>query len=66
MRLILDYETYWNPEGEGNLSRLVELFDEVASDYRAVVFPPSRDIHPKNRELHESLALFPERDRFVP
>lgn len=41
--MILDYETYWNPEGGGNLLRLVELFDEVSHDYKAVLFPPSRD-----------------------
>jgi len=64
--LILDYETYWNPEGGGNLTRLVELFDEVSRDYRAVLFPPSRDQSPRNRELHEALAGFPDRDRFVP
>jgi hypothetical protein len=64
--MILDYETYWNPEGGGNLERLVELFDEASPDYRAVVFPPSRDVHPRNRGLHEALAAFPERGRFVP
>jgi len=64
--VILDYETYWNPEGGGNLRRLVELFDEVSRDYRAVLFPPSRDQHPRNRELSEALDSFPDRDRFVP
>jgi predicted TIM-barrel fold metal-dependent hydrolase len=64
--MILDYETYWNPEGRGNLERLIELFDEASSDYRAVLFPPSRDLHPKNRELHEALAAFPARERFIP
>ncbi len=64
--MILDYETYWNPEGGGNLERLVELFDEASPDYRAVVFPPSRDVHPRNRGLHEALAAFPERERFIP
>jgi predicted TIM-barrel fold metal-dependent hydrolase len=64
--LILDYETYWNPEGGGNLRRLVELFDEVSRDYRAVLFPPSRDQNPRNRELLEALDGFPDRDRFVP
>jgi predicted TIM-barrel fold metal-dependent hydrolase len=64
--LILDYETYWNPEGGGNLRRLVELFDEVSRDYRAVLFPPSTDQLPRNRELLEALDGFPDRDRFVP
>jgi len=64
--MILDYETYWSPEGGGNLRRLVELFDEVNRDYRAVLFPPSRDQHPRNGELHEALDGFPDRDRFVP
>jgi predicted TIM-barrel fold metal-dependent hydrolase len=64
--LILDYETYWNPERGGNLRRLVELFDEVSRDYRAVLFPPSRDQNPRNRELLEALDGFPDRDRFVP
>jgi len=65
---ILDYETYWNPEpkGSGNLSRLVELFDEVGRDYRAVLFPPSRTIRPLNKEMHEALMDFPERERFIP
>jgi predicted TIM-barrel fold metal-dependent hydrolase len=64
--MILDYETYWNPEGGGNLERLVELFDEASPDYRAVLFPPSRDLHPRNRGLHEALAAFPTRERFIP
>jgi predicted TIM-barrel fold metal-dependent hydrolase len=64
--VILDYETYWNPEGGGNLGRLVELFDEVSRDYRAVLFPPSRDQRPRNLELRETLDGFLERDRFVP
>jgi hypothetical protein len=64
--LILDYETYWNPEGGGNLRGLVELFDEVSRDYRAVLFPPSRDQLPRNGELLEALDGFPDRDRFVP
>jgi len=65
---ILDYETYWNPEprGSGNLNRLVELFDEVSRDYRAVLFPPSGTIHPMNNEMHEALKDFPKRDRFIP
>jgi len=64
--MILDYETYWSPEGGGNLDRLVELFDEVGGDYRAVVFPPSRDQSPRNRGLHEAVRSHPERDRFIP
>ena len=64
--MILDYETYWNPAGGGNLERLIELFDEASPDYRAVLFPPSRDLHPRNQELHEALAAFPERERFIP
>ena len=64
--MILDYETYWNPEGGGNLERLIGLFDEASPDYRAVLFPPSRDLHPRNQELHEALAAFPERERFIP
>jgi len=65
---ILDYETYWNPEpkGSGNLNRLVELFDEVGRDYRAVLFPPSRTIRPLNKEMYEALKSFPKRDRFIP
>jgi len=64
--MILDYETYWNPAGGGNLERLLELFDEASPDYRAVLFPPSRDVHPRNHGLHEALATFPQRERFVP
>ena len=64
--MILDYETYWNPAGGGSLERLIELFDEASPDYRAVLFPPSRDLHPRNQELHEALAAFPERERFIP
>jgi predicted TIM-barrel fold metal-dependent hydrolase len=64
--MILDYETYWNPADGGNLGRLIELFDEVNEDYKAVLFPPSRDVHPRNGELHEALAAFPERERFIP
>ena len=64
--MILDYETYWNPEGGGNLGRLIELFDEAGPDYRAVLFPPSRDVHPRNRGIDEALAAFPDRDRFIP
>lgn len=65
---ILDYETYWSPEpnGRGNLDRLVELFNEVSRDYRAVLFPPSGSIHPMNKEMHDALAGFPEEDRFIP
>jgi len=64
--MILDYESYWNPEGGGTLERLVQLFDEVSEDYRAVLFPPSRTVHPRNRELYEALAAFPQRERFIP
>jgi predicted TIM-barrel fold metal-dependent hydrolase len=64
--MILDYETYWNPEGGGNLERLVQLFDEASEDYRAVLFPPSHYIHPMNRELHEAIDSFPQRERFIP
>ena len=66
--MILDYETYWNPEGggSGNLSLIVRLFDEVSRDYRAVLFPPSRTVRPMNRELHGALGGFQERDRFIP
>ena len=64
--MIVDYETYWNPANGGNLGRLVELFDEVSEDYRAVVFPPSRDTVPNNGGLHEALEAFPGRDRFIP
>ncbi len=64
--LIIDYETYWNPADGGNLDRLVELFDDVSPNYRAVVFPPSGDVHPQNRGLHEAISAFPQRERFVP
>jgi len=66
--LIVDYETYWNPEGggSGNLGLIVRLFDEVSRDYRAVLFPPSRTVRPMNRELHGALGGFLERDRFIP
>ena len=64
--MILDYETYWNPSDGGNLERLIELFDEVSPDYSAVLFPPSRDVHPRNRGLHEALAAFPDKGRFIP
>jgi predicted TIM-barrel fold metal-dependent hydrolase len=64
--LIIDYETYWNPTNGGNLDRLVELFDEASPNYRAVVFPPSRDVHPRNRALHEALSAFSQREKFVP
>jgi predicted TIM-barrel fold metal-dependent hydrolase len=64
--MIIDYETYWNPADGGNLDRLVELFDEVSPSYRAVVFPPSSDVHPQNKGLHEAVSAFPQRERFVP
>ena len=64
--MIVAYETYWNPTGGGNLARLVELFDEVSKDYKAVVFPPSRDTVPNNGGLHEALEAFPEKNRFIP
>jgi len=64
--MILDYETYWTPAGGGNLERLIKLFDEASPDYRAVLFPPSRDVHPRNRGLHEALTAFPQRERFIP
>jgi predicted TIM-barrel fold metal-dependent hydrolase len=64
--LILDYETYWNPESGGNLAKLIRLFDEVSLDYKAVLFPPSQDQHPKNIELFNALSLFEEKDRFIP
>ncbi len=66
--MILDYETYWRPEqrGEGNLQQLIRLFDEVGPDYRAVLFPPSRTIRPMNREMHDALGDFPQRERFIP
>ncbi len=64
---IVDYETYWRAEGTyGNLDTLVELFNEVSETYRAVLFPPSADIHPKNKELAEALNQYPQRDRFFP
>lgn len=64
---IVDYETYWRPHDRfGNLDILVELFDEVDEAYRAVVFPPSADIHPKNEELARALTQYSRRDRFIP
>jgi predicted TIM-barrel fold metal-dependent hydrolase len=65
---ILDYETYWRPgSGQfGNLDALIRLFDEVSDDYRAVIFPPSADIHPKNKELFAALKDYPQKDRFIP
>ncbi|MCJ7610058.1 amidohydrolase family protein [Candidatus Bathyarchaeota archaeon] len=65
---ILDYETYWSPDpkGLGNLDRLVDLFNEVSRDYRVVLFPPSGSIHPMNREMHDALSAFSEKDRFIP
>jgi len=66
--MILDYETYWNPDpvGKGNLDQIVRLFDEVDPDYRAVLFPPSGTVQPLNRDMHEALKDSPLRDRFVP
>jgi predicted TIM-barrel fold metal-dependent hydrolase len=64
--LILDYETYWNPSDKDSFSKLVGLFDEVRYQYNAVLFPPSRDQQPKNKELFEALKLFPKKDRFIP
>jgi predicted TIM-barrel fold metal-dependent hydrolase len=66
--MIIDYETYWNPEGggSGNLDLIIRLFDEVSSDYRAVVFPPSRTVQPLNRELRIALEGFLKRNRFIP
>lgn len=66
--MILDYETYWSPEpeGMGSLRRLVQLFDEVGPDYRAVLFPPSRTVRPLNREMHLALGGFLRRDSFIP
>ena len=65
---ILDYETYWRPGPGpfGNLDALIRLFNEVSDDYRAVIFPPSADIHPKNKELYLALKDYPEKDRFIP
>jgi predicted TIM-barrel fold metal-dependent hydrolase len=64
---IVDYETYWRPEGRmGNVDVLVQLFNEVSETYRAVLFPPSGDIHPKNKELSQALTQHPSKDRFIP
>ena len=65
---IFDYETYWNPEskGFGNLNRLLELFDEVSPNYRAVLFPPSGTVHPMNKEMHAALNDFQNKNRFIP
>jgi predicted TIM-barrel fold metal-dependent hydrolase len=65
---ILDYETYWRlGAGKfGNLNTLIRLFDEVSKEYRAVIFPPSSHIHPKNKELFEALKDYPQKDRFIP
>jgi len=66
--MFLDYETYWNGEQEqnSNLARLVDLFDEVGDDYKAVLFPPSANIYPLNKELHEILQRFSLKNRFIP
>lgn len=66
--MIVDYETYWNPEGGdlGNLDPIVRLLDEVSPNYRAVIFPPSRTVKPLNRELNIALEGFPKRNRFIP
>jgi len=65
--LIIDYETYFNPEpkGFGNLDRLVKLFDEVSRDYRAVLFPPVT-VYPQNKEMYEALRNYPKKERFIP
>ena len=65
---ILDYETYWRPGAGrfGNLDTLIRLFDEVSKEYRAVIFPPSSDIHPKNKEMFEALKEYSQKDRFIP
>jgi len=65
---IFDYETYWRPGAGrfGNLDTLTRLFDEVSKEYRAVIFPPSSDIHPKNKEMFEALKDYPQKDRFIP
>ncbi len=65
---ILDYETYWRPGSGrfGNLDALIQLFNEVSDDYRAVIFPPSADIHPKNKELYAALKDYSQKDRFIP
>ena len=64
----LDYETYWIPgkESFGNLNTLLDLFNEVSREYKAVIFPPARTVKPQNKELFKVLKDFPERDRFVP
>jgi predicted TIM-barrel fold metal-dependent hydrolase len=65
--LIVDYETYWRSEGKwGNLDVLIQLFNEVSDSYQAVIFPPSADIHPKNKELAEALSEYRSKDRFIP
>ena len=64
---IVDYETYWRPSDTfGNLDILVQLFNEVNEVYRAVIFPPSADVHPKNEELSHALTKYSYRDRFIP
>lgn len=65
---VLDYETYWRPGAErfGNLDTLIRLFDEVSTEYKAVIFPPSSDIHPQNKEMFEALKEYPQKDRFIP
>jgi predicted TIM-barrel fold metal-dependent hydrolase len=66
--MILDYETYWNGEKAsfGNLGQLVNLFEEVDEEYKAVIFPPSANIHPLNKELFEIIRDFPDNDKFIP
>jgi predicted TIM-barrel fold metal-dependent hydrolase len=64
---IVDYETYWRYEGRlGNLDVLIQLFNEVSDTYRAVLFPPSADVHPKNKELADALSGYQSKDRFIP
>lgn len=64
---IVDYETYWRSEGKlGNLDVLLQLFNDVNDTYRAVVFPPSGNIHPKNKELAVALSEYHSKDRFIP
>ena len=59
---IVDYETYWRSEGRlGNLDVFIQLFNEVSETYRAVLFPPSADVHPKNKELADLTKEYNER-----
>ena len=64
---IIDYETYWRSDGKfGNLDVLIKLFNEVSESYRAVLFPPSADVHPKNKDLADALSGYQSKDRFIP